>query len=103
MKKIIFGVIAILGLSSAVFADNDYEGVIESIDNANKTITVNNQVIKVLPNTKIEEESCYLAWDVSRKFAELKVGDIVEMEVFPSNNVLTASKIEIQCVKNRAY
>lgn len=103
MKKIIFGVIAVLGLSSAVFADNDYEGVIESIDNANKTITVNNQVIKVLPNTKIEEESCYLAWDVSRKFAELKVGDIVEMEVFPSNNVLTASKIEIQCVKNRAY
>lgn len=103
MKKIIFGVITILGLSSAVFADNDYEGVIESIDNANKTITVNNQVIKVLPNTKIEEESCYLAWDVSRKFAELKVGDIVEMEVFPSNNVLTASKIEIQCVKNRAY
>lgn len=103
MKKIIFGVIAVLGLSNAVFADNDYEGVIESIDNANKTITVNNQVIKVLPNTKIEEESCYLAWDVSRKFAELKVGDIVEMEVFPSNNVLTASKIEIQCVKNRAY
>lgn len=103
MRKIVFGVIAILGLSNAVFADNDYEGVIESIDNANKTITVNNQVIKVLPNTKIEEESCYLAWDVSRKFAELKVGDIVEMEVFPSNNVLTASKIEIQCVKNRAY
>lgn len=103
MKKIIFGVIAVLGLSNAVLADNDYEGVIESIDNANKTITVNNQVIKVLPNTKIEEESCYLAWDVSRKFAELKVGDIVEMEVFPSNNVLTASKIEIQCVKNRAY
>lgn len=103
MKKIIFGVIAVLGLSNAVFADNDYEGVIESIDSANKTITVNNQVIKVLPNTKIEEESCYLAWDVSRKFAELKVGDIVEMEVFPSNNVLTASKIEIQCVKNRAY
>lgn len=103
MRKFIFGVIAVLGLSNAVFADNDYEGVIESIDNANKTITVNNQVIKVLPNTKIEEESCYLAWDVSRKFAELKVGDIVEMEVFPSNNVLTASKIEIQCVKNRAY
>lgn len=103
MKKIIFGVIAVLGLSNAMFADNDYEGVIESIDNANKTITVNNQVIKVLPNTKIEEESCYLAWDVSRKFAELKVGDIVEMEVFPSNNALTASKIEIQCVKNRAY
>lgn len=103
MRSFIFGVIAILGLSSAVFADNDYEGVIESIDNANKTITVNSQVIKVLPNTKIEEESCYLAWDVSRKFAELKVGDIVEMEVFPSNNILTASKIEIQCVKNRAY
>lgn len=103
MKKIALGLVAILGLSSAVFADNDFEGVIEGIDNANKTITVNGQVIKVLPNTKIEEDSCYLAWDVSRKFAELKVGDIVEMEVFPSNNILTASKIEIQCVKNRAY
>lgn len=103
MKKFIFGVIAVWGLSSAVFADDDYKGVIESIDNANKTITVNGQAIKVLPNTKIEEDSCYLAWDVSRKFAELKVGDIVEMEVFPNNNILTASKIEIQCVKNRAY
>lgn len=103
MRKCILGLVAVLGVSSAVLADNDFEGVIENIDNAQKTITVNGRVIKVLPNTKIEEDSCYLAWDVSRKFAELKVGDIVEMEVFPSNNVLTASKIEIQCVKNRAY
>lgn len=101
MKKFILGFVAVLGMSSAMFADN--YGVIERIDEANKTISVNKTTIKVLPYTKIEEDSCYLAWDVSRKFAELKVGDIVEMEVFPSNNVLTASKIEIQCVKNRAY
>lgn len=100
MKKVIF---AILSLGAFAFGDSDYEGVIEAIDNAQKTIVVNGQTIKVLPNTKIEEDSCYLAWDISKKFADLKVGDIVEMEVFPSNNILTASKIEIQCVKNRAY
>lgn len=100
MKKL---VLATLMLGSLAFADNDLEGVIESISDADKTIQVNGQKVKVLPNTVIEEDSCYLAWDVSRKFAELKVGDIVELEVFQSNNLLTASKIEIQCVKNRAY
>lgn len=100
MKKIL---LSILAIGSLAFADSDFEGVIESINNADKTIKVNGQIIKVLPNTVIEEDSCYLAWDVSRKFSELKVGDIVEMDVFPSNNMLTASKIEIQCVRNRAY
>lgn len=100
MKKL---VLATLMLGSLAFADNDFEGVIESISDADKTIQVNGQKVKVLPNTVIEGDSCYLAWDVSRKFAELKVGDIVELEVFQSNNLLTASKIEIQCVKNRAY
>lgn len=100
MKKL---VLATLMLGSLAFADNDFEGVIESISDADKTIQVNGQKVKILPNTMIEEDSCYLAWDVSRKFAELKVGDIVELEVFQSNNLLTASKIEIQCVKNRAY
>ncbi|RDU70769.1 DUF5666 domain-containing protein [Helicobacter brantae] len=100
MKKIL---LSILAIGSLAFADSDFEGVIESISDADKTIKVNGQIVKVLPNTVIEEDSCYLAWDVSRKFSELKVGDIVEMDVFPSNNMLTASKIEIQCVKNRAY
>ena len=100
MKKIL---LSILALGSLALADNDFEGVIEQINDADKTIKVNGQLVKVLPNTVIEEDSCYLAWDVSRKFAELKVGDIVELDVFPSNNILTASKIEIQCVKNRAY
>lgn len=99
MKKIL---LATLVLGGFIVAD-DFEGVIEKIDHGNKTIKVNGQVIKVLPNTIIEEDHCYLAWDVSRKFSELKVGDIVELDVFPSNNMLTASKIEIQCVKNRAY
>lgn len=101
MKKLVF--ILLLGASSFTFADDDYEGVIEAINNDQKTLQVNGQIIKVLPNTKIEEDSCYLPWDVSKKFVDLKVGDIVEMEVFPSNEILTASKIEIQCVKNRAY
>lgn len=100
MKKLLLSIFAV---GSLAFADSDFEGVIEAINDADKTIKVNGQIIKVLPNTVIEEDSCYLAWDVSRKFSELKVGDIVEMDVFPSNNLLTASKIEIQCVKNRAY
>lgn len=99
MKKLL---LTIFALGSFVVAD-DFEGVIEAIDQGNKTIKVNGQIIKVLPNTVIEEDHCYLAWDVSRKFSELKVGDIVELDVFPSNNILTASKIEIQCVRNRAY
>lgn len=99
MKRIFLAILMLGGLAIA----DDFEGVIEGIDHGNKTIRVNGQAIKVLPNTVIEEDHCYLAWDVSRKFAELKVGDIVEIEVFPNNNMLTASKIEIQCVKNRAY
>ena len=53
MRRFILGLVAVLGVSSAVLADNDFEGVIENIDNAQKTITVNGRVIKVLPNTKI--------------------------------------------------
>ncbi|WP_027326884.1 DUF5666 domain-containing protein [Helicobacter pametensis] len=88
-------------LGSLVIADQ--KGVIESIDHQNKTITVNGSLIKVLPNTKIEEDSCWLAWDISKKFADLRVGDIVELDLFYSGDMLTASKIEIQCVRNRAY
>ncbi|RDU69488.1 hypothetical protein CQA62_02230 [Helicobacter cholecystus] len=101
MKKL--ALILLLGISSFIFADHDYEGVIEAIDNEQKTLQVNGQIIKVLPNTKIEEDSCYLPWDINKKFVDLKVGDIVEIEVFLSNNILVAGKIEIQCVKNRAY
>lgn len=101
MKKLLFAFL--LGTTSFLLADGDFEGVIEAIDNEQKIIQVNGQKIKVLPNTKIEEDPCYLPWDISKRFSDLKVGDIVEMDVFPSNNILTASQIEIQCIKERAY
>lgn len=97
MKKILLFLLAI----GSLFADQD--GVIEAIDEQNKTITVNGNTIKVLPNTQIEEDSCWLAWDVSKRFSDLKVGDIVELDVIYSQNMPTATKIEIQCVRNKAY
>lgn len=93
--------IAILLFCGLAYAD--FEGVIESIDDSNKTITVNGTIVKVLPQTRIEEDSCWLPWDVSKVFSDLKVGDIVEIDMMHLNNLPTASKIEIQCVRNRAY
>lgn len=98
MKRILMLLICI-----GCFAFADQDGVIESIDHDNKTITVNGTLIKVLPNTQIEEDSCWLPWDISKKFIDLKVGDIVEIDLIYSNNMPTALKIEIECVKNRAY
>lgn len=81
----------------------DYEGIIEQIDHECKMITVNGTLIKVLPNTQIKEDSCWLPWDVSKKFIDLKIGDIVEIDLTQINNQATALKIEIQCIRNRAY
>lgn len=97
MKKFL----AFLFCIGIAFADQ--EGVIEAIDNTNKTITVNGTTIKVLPNTKIEEDSCWLPWDVSKKFIDLRVGDIVELDLIYLNEMPTVIKIEIQCIRNKAY
>lgn len=79
------------------------EGVIEAINMEDKTITVNGTIIKVLPNTKIEEDSCWLPWDVSKKLVDLKIGDIIELDLIYLNGMPTATKIEIECVRNKAY
>ncbi|WP_300643550.1 DUF5666 domain-containing protein [uncultured Helicobacter sp.] len=101
MKKFILGFVAVLGMSSAMFADN--YGVIEGIDEANKTISVNKTTIKVLPYTKIEEEACGNGWDTPKKFSDLKVGQVIEVDFMGAeNNILIAKEIEIQCA-NRAY
>ena len=98
MKKIIFGLFASLSLS---FADN--YGIIESVNNADKTIVVNQTKIKVLPYTKIEEEACGNGWDTPKKFTDLKAGQVVEIDFMGvENNILIAKEIEIQCA-NRAY
>lgn len=98
MKKLLLSALIFVGICFA-----DQEGVIEAIDFENKTITVAGMQIKVLPNTQIEEDSCWLLWDVSRRFIDLKVGDIIELDIAYSNNMPIATKIEIQCVRNRAY
>ncbi|GAA7262579.1 DUF5666 domain-containing protein [Helicobacter cholecystus] len=98
MKKIVLGLLASLSLS---FADN--YGIIESVNDADKTIVVNQTKIKILPYTKIEEEACGSGWDTPKKFSDLKAGQVVEVEFMGvENNILIAKEIEIQCA-NRAY
>ncbi|RDU69489.1 hypothetical protein CQA62_02235 [Helicobacter cholecystus] len=98
MKKIVLGLLASLSLS---FADN--YGIIESVNDADKTIVVNQTKIKILPYTKIEEEAYGSGWDTPKKFSDLKAGQVVEVEFMGvENNILIAKEIEIQCA-NRAY
>lgn len=98
MKKIAFTLLSALSLGLA-----DNYGVIEGIDDSQKTISVNKTTIKILPYTKIEEESCGNGWDTPKKFADLKVGQMIEVEFMGAeNNILVAKEIEIKCA-NRAY
>lgn len=91
------------GFLSTIFMFADNYGVIQSIDAKNKMIAVNQTNIKVLPYTKIEEEKCTGGWDAPKKFADLKVGQVVEIEFLGAeNNMLVAEDIEIQCA-NRSY
>lgn len=90
-------------LASLSFALADNYGIIESVDAANKTISVNKTVIKVLPYTRIEEDACMNGWDTPRQFQDLKPGQVVEVDFMGvENNVLIAKEIEIKCA-NRAY
>lgn len=98
MKKIILGFLIAF---SSLFAA-DVVGVIENIDQANKTITVNGSLIKVLPYTKIEKDTCW-GIDLSSNFTKLKVGDFVEVDTMINQNILVAEEIEIECNSNRAY
>lgn len=99
MKKLVVGAV-LLGVS--VFA-SDIKGVIQSIDNAKKTITINGSTIAVMPYTKIEQESCGMGWDSAKKFTDLKKGDLVEVDLMNGGQGLVAESIDIQCMKNRAY
>lgn len=103
MKKCILFALAI---GSLMFADDNW-GVIEAVNPQEHTITVNKSVIKILPYTKIEEETCmqngFHGRDVPRTFDALKVGQVVELDFLGlENNVLLAEEVEIKCA-NRAY
>lgn len=106
MKKIVL--ILTLGFG-AVFADMDVEGLISSVDDANKTITINNMVIQILPQTKIKLDECgVFGTDLAGKFVDLKQGSFAEAEVYPNTantgtNPYIAKEVEIKCVKNSAY
>lgn len=99
MKKVFLGTIVI---ATSIFA-SDITGTIQKIDDGQKSITVNNNVIKVMPYTKIEQDACGIGWDSAKKFADLKVGDLIEVDLMHGEKGLVAEDIEIKCMKNRAY
>ncbi|RDU70767.1 DUF5666 domain-containing protein [Helicobacter brantae] len=99
MKKLLIGAMLV---GASLYA-SDIKGVIQSINNAKKTITVNGSTIAVMPYTKIEQESCGMGWDSDKKFADLKKGDLVEVDLMNGGQGLVAESIDIQCMKNRAY
>lgn len=100
MKKVICSV-AFAALS--VVVGSDIKGIIQAIDDNQKTITVNGSIIKVMPYTKIEQDACSMGWDTLKKFADLKTGDLVDVDLIYNDNKLIAEDIEIKCKKNRAY
>lgn len=100
MKKVIFGV-AFAGLSLVL--GSDLKGIIQAIDQNQKTITINGMIIGVMPYTKIEQDGCSMGWDTPKKFADLKNGDLVEVDLIYNNDRPIAKDIEIECMQNRAY
>lgn len=83
--------------ASWVFA-SDIRGIIEEIDDEKKTIKVNGNIIKVMPYTEIEQDGCGVGWDTPKTFSQLKVKDIVEVDVFYDNGAMIAKEIEVGCV-----
>lgn len=102
MKTLLTGAIAVILNTGALMA-SDFKGMIDSIDNANKTIQVNGNTIKVMPYTKIKQESCGIGWDSAKKFVDLKQGDFIKVDLAKNSQNMVAEKIKIKCVKNPAY
>lgn len=102
MKTLLTGAIAVI-LSTGALMASDFKGMIDSIDNANKTIQVNGNTIKVMPYTKIKQESCGIGWDSAKKFVDLKQGDFIKVGLAKNSQNMVAEKIKIKCVKNPAY
>ncbi|WP_300222547.1 DUF5666 domain-containing protein [uncultured Helicobacter sp.] len=102
MKTLLTGAIAVI-LSTGALMASDFKGMIDSIDDANKTIQVNGNTIKVMPYTKIKQESCGIGWDSAKKFVDLKQGDFIKVDLAKNSQNMVAEKIKIKCVKNPAY
>ncbi|WP_300643554.1 DUF5666 domain-containing protein [uncultured Helicobacter sp.] len=91
--------VSIFAFATSVAMASDIKGTIQAIDDTNKTITVNGVVIKVMPYTEIEQDGCGIGWDTYKTFSELKVDDVVEIDVFYDNGKMIAKEIEIGCWK----
>lgn len=102
MKKLLASVILGAMCVSAMNA-MDLKGMIEAISDADKTIQVNDNTIKVMPYTKIKQESCGVGWDSAKKFVDLKKGDFIKVNLSKNSQEMIAEKIKIKCVKNPAY
>ena len=102
MKTLLTGAIAVI-LSTGALMASDFKGMIDSIDDANKTIQVNGNTIKVMPYTKIKQESCGIGWDSAKKFVDLKQGDFIKVDLAKNSQNMVAEKIKIKCVKNHTY
>lgn len=102
MKTLLTGTMAVI-LSTGALMASDFKGMIDSIDDANKTIQVNGNTIKVMPYTKIKQESCGIGWDSAKKFVDLKQGDFIKVDLAKNSQNMVAEKIKIKCVKNPAY
>lgn len=107
MQKIaLLFLLALFSLSTANADGIEIKGIINAVDNNAKTITVNNTLLQVMPQTKIELDGCGIfGTDKVGKFVDLSVGSFVEIDAFPNQNgaPLIASDIELKCVSNRAY
>lgn len=113
MKKLALSLVLCV---SGVFAGgNDFRGVIDKIDEANKTITINGYVVQIVPQTRIKLDDCgVFGTDKSGKFLDLKQGEFVKVKMSSSTppNALPsatnapayiAQKVELKCVRNPAY
>lgn len=98
MKKILL----LIAFSISLLIGADIVGFIEKIDNTNKTITVNKTVIQVYPYTKIEKDACW-GFDRRLKFQDLKISDLVEVDILYYQDIPMAEEIEVKCNNSIAY
>ncbi len=112
MRKIIL--MLFFGCFGLLFADGmEMQGLIANIDNDNKTITINNTPIQILPQTKIKLDDCGIfGTDIYGKFVDLTLNSFAEVELFPNTAFAAgqtaapayiAKEVEIKCSSNRAY
>ncbi len=83
------------GRAETVDVDSLVDGPIASINTVAETFVVLGQTVRVLPSTAFDDSLPDRNGDQSRTFADLRVGDAVEISGFrDSGNVIRATRIE---------